>query len=71
MFSFIICRFFILNPQNGLLEYHISQAEALSSRYKPRGSLPLNGAVVAPSTEDSFTFTVNAINGEVYKLRGQ
>ena len=27
--------------------------------------------MVAPSEEDSQTFTVNGANGEVYKLRGQ
>ena len=31
----------------------------------------LQGAVVAPSEEDSQSFTVNGANGEVYKLRGQ
>ncbi|CAK8678837.1 unnamed protein product [Clavelina lepadiformis] len=62
-------RYFILNPQQGILEYHITQAEALGSHYKPRGSLILTGAVIAPSTEDSFTFSVNATNGEVYRLR--
>ncbi|CAB1327945.1 unnamed protein product [Coregonus sp. 'balchen'] len=36
---------------------------------KPRGTLPLAGAVISPSDEDSHTFTVNAISGEQYKLR--
>jgi hypothetical protein len=31
----------------------------------PRGSLHLWGAVIAPSDEDSQTFTVNGANGEV------
>ena len=31
----------------------------------------VQGAVVAPSEEDSQTFIVNGANGEVYKLRGQ
>ena len=31
----------------------------------PRGSLHLWGAVIAPSDEDSHTFTVNGANGEV------
>lgn len=31
----------------------------------------MQGAVVAPSEEDSQSFTVNGANGEVYKLRGQ
>ncbi len=29
----------------------------------------VQGAVVAPSEEDSQTFTVNGANGEIYKLR--
>nr|CAB3264581.1 oxysterol-binding protein-related protein 11-like [Phallusia mammillata] len=62
-------RYFLLNPQNGILEYFVNQSEALSAHYKPRGSLVLAGAVIAPSTEDSYTFSVNAANGEVYKLR--
>uniref|UniRef100_H2YL61 PH domain-containing protein n=1 Tax=Ciona savignyi TaxID=51511 RepID=H2YL61_CIOSA len=62
-------RYFILNPQTGVLEYHVNQSEALATHYKPRGLLPLEGAVVAPSIEDSCTFSVNASNGEVYKLR--
>lgn len=53
-----------------MLEYFLNQTEAVSSQYKPRGSVVLGGAVIAPSTEDSFTFSVNAPNGEVYKLRG-
>ena len=30
----------------------------------------MQGAVVSPSDEDSQTFTVNAANGEIYRLRG-
>ena len=54
----------------GMLEYHIGQAEAINSGGKPRGALSLTGAVVAPSSDDELTFSVNATNGEVYKLRG-
>ena len=28
------------------------------------------GAVIAPSDEDSVTFSVNAANGDLFKLRG-
>ena len=28
------------------------------------------GAVISPSDEDSQTFTVNAANAEIYRLRG-
>jgi len=62
-------RYFVLNPATGILEYHISQSESSNYPNKPRGFLQLEGAVIAPSTEDSSTFTVNASNGEVYKLR--
>ena len=63
-------RYFILNPATGVLEYHINQAEVANYQNKPRGFLQLEGAVIAPSIEDSCTFTVNASNGEVFKLRG-
>lgn len=33
--------------------------------------VPVQGAVVSPSEEDSQSFVVNGANGEVYKLRGQ
>lgn len=59
-----------MNPVTGILEYHISQNELSTYPNKPRGSLPLDGAVISPSQEDSCTFYVNASNGEVYKLRG-
>jgi len=62
-------RYFILNPVTGILEYHINQSELSIYPNKPRGSLPLDGAVISPSQEDSCTFYVNASNGEVYKLR--
>ncbi|XP_056157176.1 oxysterol-binding protein-related protein 11-like isoform X2 [Lampris incognitus] len=59
-------RFFVLNNEAGLLEYFVNE----QSRFqKPRGTLPLAGAVISPSDEDSHTFTVNAISGEQYKLR--
>lgn len=60
-------RFFVLNNESGLLEYFVNEQ---SRPQKPRGMLPLAGAVISPSDEDSHTFTVNAISGEQYKLRG-
>ncbi|KAI4831791.1 hypothetical protein KUCAC02_001313 [Chaenocephalus aceratus] len=59
-------RFFVLNNEVGLLEYFVNEQ---SRPQKPRGMLPLAGAVISPSDEDSHTFTVNAISGEQYKLR--
>uniref|UniRef100_A0A3P9HE88 Oxysterol-binding protein n=1 Tax=Oryzias latipes TaxID=8090 RepID=A0A3P9HE88_ORYLA len=59
-------RFFVLNNEAGLLEYFVNEQ---SRHLKPRGTLPLAGAVISPSDEDSHTFTVNAISGEQYKLR--
>ena len=31
----------------------------------------VQGSVISPSDEDSQTFSVNAANGEIYKLRGK
>uniref|UniRef100_A0A3Q3EQ53 Oxysterol-binding protein n=1 Tax=Labrus bergylta TaxID=56723 RepID=A0A3Q3EQ53_9LABR len=59
-------QFFVLNNEAGFLEYFVNEQ---SRPQKPRGSLPLAGAVISPSDEDSHTFTVNAISGEQYKLR--
>lgn len=63
----VVSRFFVLNNEAGLLEYFVNEQ---SRHQKPRGTLPLAGAVISPSDEDSHTFTVNAISGEQYKLRG-
>lgn len=65
--TFSLSRFFVLNNELGLLEYFVNEQ---SRTQKPRGTLPLGGAVISPSDEDSHTFTVNAISGEQYKLRG-
>lgn len=62
-----VSRFFVLNNEAGLLEYFVNEQ---LRHQKPRGTLPLAGAVISPSDEDSHTFTVNAISGEQYKLRG-
>ena len=64
-------RYFVTNSQLGMLEYHILQPEVASSNGKPRGALSLSGAVIAPSIDDDLTFSVNATNGEIYKLRGK
>ena len=29
------------------------------------------GSMISPSDEDSFTFTVSAANGDIFKLRGK
>lgn len=50
------------------MEYFVNEQ---SRPQKPRGMLPLAGAVISPSDEDSHTFTVSAISGEQYKLRGE
>ena len=52
------------------MNYHVSESEAKNCSGKPRGFLFLAGAVIAPSIEDEYTFSVNPTNGEVYKLRG-
>ncbi|XP_039262774.2 oxysterol-binding protein-related protein 11-like isoform X1 [Styela clava] len=62
-------RYFMLNPQQGVLEYHVSKSEAFAPSHRPRGFLHLAGAVISPSTDDKYTFSVNAANSEVYKLR--
>jgi exonuclease V gamma subunit len=36
---------------------------------QPRGRVLLAGCIVAPSEEDSQTFTVSASNGDVFKLK--
>lgn len=42
----------------------------LSIIFNVIGKLLFQGAVVCPSDEDSQTFTVNAANGESYRLKG-
>ena len=53
-------RWFILSPESGELHYFLSEAE---KNQKPRCSIYLAGAVIAPSDEDSNTFTVNSATG--------
>jgi len=64
-------RWFVLNPEKGTLEYHVSESEmkTMSQYNRPRGALHLAGAVISPSEEDSHTFVVNPASGEMFKLR--
>ncbi|XP_070564872.1 oxysterol-binding protein-related protein 11-like isoform X2 [Ptychodera flava] len=59
-------RWFVLDQDTGTLSYYVSEE---NKRQRPRGSVNLAGAVISPSDEDSQTFSVNAANGEVYRLR--
>ncbi|KAK6327192.1 hypothetical protein J4Q44_G00028370 [Coregonus suidteri] len=59
-------RYFVLDPDMGQLQYFVNQH---SKNQKPRGSLPLIGASVAPSDELPHMFTVHSATGEAYKLR--
>lgn len=59
-------RWFVIDVAQGLLEYH--EREEYKNQ-RPRGFLPLAGALVAPSEEDSVTFTVHSTLGEVYRLK--
>lgn len=63
-----LCRYFVLDPELGQLQYFLNEQ---SKTQKPRGSLPLIGSSVAPSDEFPFMFTVYAVNGELFKLRGK
>lgn len=47
---------------------HAHQTES-EKKQRPRGSLHLAGAIVVPSEEDSYTFSVNTANDESFKLR--
>ncbi|KAK0097302.1 hypothetical protein PV326_002532 [Microctonus aethiopoides] len=59
-------RWFILSPETGELHYFLSESE---KNQRPRCSIYLAGAVIAPSDEDSNTFTVNSATGDMIKLR--
>ncbi|CAL4064466.1 unnamed protein product, partial [Meganyctiphanes norvegica] len=60
-------RWFILNPETGSLDYYLSESDKHHER--ARGGIQLAGAVISPSDEDSYTFTVSPASGESYKLR--
>lgn len=56
-------RWFILSPETGELHYFLSESE---KNQRPRCSIYLAGAVIAPSDEDSNTFTVNSATGKLF-----
>ena len=55
-------RWFILSPETGELHYFLCEARPDKTQ-RPRCSIYLAGAVIAPSDEDSNTFTVNSATG--------
>lgn len=55
-------RWFILSPESGELHYFLHETE---KNQRPRCSIYLAGAVIAPSDEDSNTFIVNSATGEI------
>lgn len=59
-------RWFVLDPESGMLEYFEKEEQ---KKQRPRGYVQLAASVISPSDEDSQTFTVNAANGELYRLR--
>ncbi|XP_048849371.1 oxysterol-binding protein-related protein 10-like isoform X2 [Brienomyrus brachyistius] len=59
-------RYFVLDTDCGQLRYFISEP---GEGQKPRGSLPLPGAMVRPSDEGPYTFSVLSAAGQLYKLR--
>lgn len=61
-------RWFILNSENGTLSYFLSENH---HNLQPRGTLQLVSAVVSPSDEDSISFSVETMFGDVLKLRAQ
>ncbi|XP_067931574.1 oxysterol-binding protein-related protein 11-like isoform X2 [Watersipora subatra] len=63
-------RWFLLNPNHVRLEYYMQEKEE-QAKQKPRGGISLVGAIVAPSEDDSVTFTVHPANGEVFRLRAE
>jgi hypothetical protein len=55
--------------QNGLLSYYLYENAEEHQTSTPRGIVPLIGALVNPSDEDSRTFTINSSQGDVIKLK--
>lgn len=60
-------RYFVLDFDSGILQYFVNEQ---SKHQKPRGALPLSGAIVSLSDEAPHMLVVYAANGEMYKLRG-
>ncbi|XP_067282743.1 oxysterol-binding protein-related protein 10 isoform X2 [Pseudorasbora parva] len=59
-------RYFVLDPDVGQLQYFVNEQ---GRSQKPRGSLPLIGALVRSSDEAPHMFSVSSPNGELFKLR--
>lgn len=59
-------RYFVLDFDSGILQYFVNEQ---SKHQKPRGALPLSGAIVSLSDEAPHMLVVYAANGEMYKLR--
>ncbi|XP_053203384.1 oxysterol-binding protein-related protein 11-like [Panonychus citri] len=59
-------RWFVLTPSRCTLEYYMPDER---KKAHARGCIYLAGSVIAPSDEDSQTFTVSAASGETYKLK--
>uniref|UniRef100_A0A8C4RB95 Oxysterol binding protein-like 11 n=1 Tax=Eptatretus burgeri TaxID=7764 RepID=A0A8C4RB95_EPTBU len=62
-------RYFVLNWENGELEYFVTEPQGRSQ--KPRGVIALAGAMISPSEDDSYAFSVMAVNGEQFRLRAK
>lgn len=62
-------RYFVLDAQAGHLNYYLCDGDKPENQGVPRGSVHLAAAVICPSDEDSKTFTVNCVNGDMLKLR--
>ncbi|XP_058833332.1 oxysterol-binding protein-related protein 11 [Topomyia yanbarensis] len=67
-------RWFTVDAQAGLLSYYLCEPSNDDSNphiigNSPRGQVHLAGAVICPSDEDSKTFTVNCVSGDMLKLR--
>ncbi|EDV29532.1 uncharacterized protein TRIADDRAFT_20121 [Trichoplax adhaerens] len=60
-------RWFVLDFQKGTLTYFLTEDKRKQNN--PRGSLPLSGALISPSDEDSQSFGIHASTAEVYKIK--
>ncbi|CAH1406871.1 unnamed protein product [Nezara viridula] len=61
-------RWFILNPKTGVLSYFINEGDKWK---RPKGWTNMFSAIIAPSDEDSNTFTVSSVCGDCLKLRAR
>ncbi|KAL1238497.1 Oxysterol-binding protein-related protein [Trichinella spiralis] len=59
-------RWCVLDPNKGQLRYYL---KGECKNQKPRGVLSLVNAEINPSEEDSVTFSVTPVAGEMYKFR--